>query len=371
MRRTAAAFTALALCCPCQSWSQDSTATLIAICDRAAASPLDQNRPTGIEGVTPGKIDPTIAVPACTAAVKAAPNDARIAYQLGRAYFAAKNHESARVQYAKADEMGYALATNNLAVMYLDGLGVPSDKKLALSLLEKAANGGVATAMVALADQYMKGDVSERDYAKARTWYEKAAGLGNSTAMFSLGLLYHTGNGVPQDYAEARHWYEKAAALEVPGALVNLGLLYRNGLGVPQDYAEARRLLEKAAELGVAKAMIHLGVLHANGLGVPQDYGKAIAEYNKAIEIDPKSAEAYNARAWTYFKDGKATEGLPDAEKSLELRPDNPFFLNTRGQILEALGRREDAIADFRSALAKNPNIQESKDGLKRLGAAP
>ena len=117
--------------------------------------------------------------------------------------------------------------------------------------------------------------------------------------------------------------------------------------------------------------MIHLGVLHANGLGVPQDYGKAIAEYNKAIEIDPKSAEAYNARAWAYFKSGQSAEGLPDAEKSLELRPDNPFFLNTRGQILEALGRREDAIADFQRALSKDPNIQEGKDALKRLGVSP
>ena len=128
MRRTAAAFTALVLCYPCQSWSQDSTATLVAICDRAAASPLDQNRPTGVEGVAPDKIDPKIAIPACGAAAKAAPNDPRTAFQLGRAHFAAKDYESARAQYTKADEMGYAVATNNLAVMYLDGLGVPATR---------------------------------------------------------------------------------------------------------------------------------------------------------------------------------------------------------------------------------------------------
>ncbi len=45
--------------------------------------------------------------------------------------------------------------------------------------------------------------------------------------------------------------------------------------------------------------------------------------------------------------------------------------LDTRGSIFEALGRREEAIADFRRALSKAPNLQSSKDGLKRLGAEP
>jgi hypothetical protein len=42
-----------------------------------------------------------------------------------------------------------------------------------------------------------------------------------------------------------------------------------------------------------------------------------------------------------------------------------------RGHIFEALGRREEAIADFRRALAKAPDLQGSKDALKRLGASP
>ncbi|GAG93050.1 unnamed protein product [marine sediment metagenome] len=61
---------------------------------------------------------------------------------------------------------------------------------------------------------------------------------------------------------------------------------------------------------------------------------------------------------------------MPDAEKSLELRPNDAHALDTRGSIFEALGRREEAIADFRQALAKNPSIQNSKDALKRLGAS-
>ena len=55
----------------------------------------------------------------------------------------------------------------------------------------------------------------------------------------------------------------------------------------------------------------------------------------------------------------------------MRLRPDDANTLDTRGHILEALGRREDAIADFRRALAKEPNIKDSMAALKRLGASP
>ncbi len=87
--------------------------------------------------------------------------------------------------------------------------------------------------------------------------------------------------------------------------------------------------------------------------------------------MNPKDANYYNSRAWAHFKAGKAAQGLPDAEKSLELRPNDASTLDTRGSIFEALGWREEAIADFRRALSKAPTMQSSKDGLKRLGVEP
>ena len=102
------------------------------------------------------------------------------------------------------------------------------------------------------------------------------------------------------------------------------------------------------------------------------DYHRAIADYTKAIEINQKFAVAYNNRAWAYFKAGKAADGLPDVDKSLELQPDSPNAPDTRGSIFEALGRRDEAIADFRRALsvgADNPDVQiRGKEALKRLG---
>ena len=98
---------------------------------------------------------------------------------------------------------------------------------------------------------------------------------------------------------------------------------------------------------------------------------QAIVELSKAIELDPKHASAYNGRAMVYLQVGKAIQGLPDVEKALDLRPDDAYALDTRGHIFEALGRKQEAVADYRQALSINPSLQESRDGLKRLGANP
>ena len=45
--------------------------------------------------------------------------------------------------------------------------------------------------------------------------------------------------------------------------------------------------------------------------------------------------------------------------------------LSLRGLAQEKLGSREAALADFRRALALDPNLQQPADALRRLGAMP
>ena len=91
------------------------------------------------------------------------------------------------------------------------------------------------------------------------------------------------------------------------------------------------------------------------------DNERAISDYSKAIEINPRDAAAYNCRAVAYFNCSNAVKGLHDANKSLQLRPDHLNALDTRGHILEALGRIDEATADFRHALSKNANLGRSR----------
>ena len=101
------------------------------------------------------------------------------------------------------------------------------------------------------------------------------------------------------------------------------------------------------------------------------DHARSIADYTRAIEIDPARWDGHQGRAWALFKSGRTAEALRDADASLKLKPNEAQTLDTRGHILEALGRRDEAVADFRRALAIEPRLQGSRDGLKRLGAAP
>jgi tetratricopeptide (TPR) repeat protein len=97
------------------------------------------------------------------------------------------------------------------------------------------------------------------------------------------------------------------------------------------------------------------------------------ADYRKAIALlsEPETPWDFSERARLHLLAGQAAKGLPDAESSLELQPDVPAVLDIRGRLLEALGRREEAIADLRRALARRPDLKTSREGLARLAAGP
>ena len=87
--------------------AESAASIAIAQCNGLAASPLDSERPKSVAGVPVGAINATAAVTACMAAVRAAPEDRRMLYQLGRAYDAAKDYAKARDFYARAAELGH------------------------------------------------------------------------------------------------------------------------------------------------------------------------------------------------------------------------------------------------------------------------
>ena len=53
---------------------------------------------------------------------------------------------------------------------------------------------------------------------------------------------------------------------------------------------------------------------------------------------------------------GQAERALPDAERSIQLGPNNPFARQTRGRILAELGRLEEAAPLARSAFEEAPD---------------
>lgn len=191
-----------------------SAASLIRECDRLAANEFDPDRPIDAPFVSIGGLLPVIAIPACARAVEAAPGDARMLAQLGRAHFANKDYATARPLLERASGMGSALAMYNFGVLYRDANGVA------------------------------------QNYAEARRWFEQAVAKGSSVAMTGLGSMYGQGQGVLKDHAQARRWFERAAAKGEPYAMHSLGTYYRDGLGVAKDMGQARSWFEQAAAKG-------------------------------------------------------------------------------------------------------------------------
>jgi tetratricopeptide (TPR) repeat protein len=66
---------------------------------------------------------------------------------------------------------------------------------------------------------------------------------------------------------------------------------------------------------------------------------------------------------------GKAVHGLADVDRVLAVKGNDADILDTRGMLLEDIGRRAEAVESFRAALAIDPTLQHSKDALKRLDA--
>jgi TPR repeat protein len=127
---------------PALAQAEDTTGALVLACD-AAASPTDKERPVGLAGVQSEKLDWPIAIAACTAAAKTAPNNPRIMFQLGRAHEAAKADESARAHFSTASNLGYAAAQVSLALFYAAGRGgLAKDDREALRLFQLAAAQG-------------------------------------------------------------------------------------------------------------------------------------------------------------------------------------------------------------------------------------
>ena len=95
-----------------------------------------------------------------------------------------------------------------------------------------------------------------------------------------------------------------------------------------------------------------------------------MSDYDRAIELQPRYAKALVGRAQANLKKGEAAKGLADIDRALSLDPESAYVHNVKANILAALGRRNEAIAAYKKALAIAPDLQESVQGLKALQRA-
>jgi len=126
-----------------------------------------------------------------------------------------------RKEYTKAYDIWIKLANEgdpeaqyNIGLLYLNGLGVEKNERLALM------------------------------------WFTYAGEQGMADAQYNAGVLFYSGKGVYPDHKSAIEWWTLAAAQGHANAQNNLAIMYAFGYGTGQDSQQALQLWTAAAEQG-------------------------------------------------------------------------------------------------------------------------
>ncbi len=202
-------------------------ADAIATCDRLAADPFEGFGPRSWDRPFQD-IDAEKAVPACEAAMRQKPGDARYRLQMAVAYLAAREREKARPLL-----QGLAAENNAQAMVLLADI---STDKESVALIEKAAALNNTAALIFLAFAQLTGDGVKQNVREGVKLLSHASDLGNTEAMIILAGVYFEGQfGVPPDAAEGRRLITRAAELGNPSARDVLSAIKR-----AQDAATGR-----------------------------------------------------------------------------------------------------------------------------------
>jgi uncharacterized protein len=210
------------------------------------------------------------------------------AARMDEALAAAKagDYDTALALWEPLARAGNARAQNNIGACFAEGLGVPSDRPLALKWLTLSAEAGDPVGQRNCAAFHMQGSDatgSDADPAKAAALYRLAAEQGDAPAQDMLSWLLLEGEIIPSDPAEAKLWAERAAEGGVAASMTRLGMLYHNALGVDRDPAQAVIWWRKGAEGDDADAQAMLGAACHMGAGTPVNRVVALAWLLRAV----------------------------------------------------------------------------------------
>lgn len=196
------------------------------------------------------------------------------------------------------------------------------------------------------------GDV--RDYPRAeralkRSLAEKPAARGNVDAQLALGALA----GARGDWRSAKEWGErvrKAAPGRWPAYPVLIDAY--NGLG---DYEAAGKAAEKLEELHAGAVVRARASLMYRNRGWREDADAAALDAAALAETDADKAAALARLGDLAWERGEAEEALVRFGSALRLVRDHGPSLAGRARALAGLGRADEALRDWRAALARLP----------------
>jgi Tfp pilus assembly protein PilF len=115
-----------------------------------------------------------------------------------------------------------------------------------------------------------------------------------------------------------------------------------------KKYDEAIAKYRKAIELDPKSALAYDD--WGSVLDEQKKYDEAIAKYQKAIELDPKSAPAYDGWGLVLEEQKKYDEAIAKYQKAIELDPKSAPAYTAWGSVLEEQKKYDEAIAKYQKA---------------------
>jgi tetratricopeptide (TPR) repeat protein len=88
---------------------------------------------------------------------------------------------------------------------------------------------------------------------------------------------------------------------------------------------------------------------------------------DKALKLSPDDAFIMDSMGWVLYRQGKTEEGLKYLQRAYSIRPDAEIAAHL-GEVLWALGRRDDARKVWDEALKKTPDNETLTKTVQRLG---
>jgi SEL1 protein len=269
----------------------------------------------------------------------------------------ARDYTKAITYFGLAGAHGHVLASYNLAMMQLGGLGAPIACSPAVDKLKVLGerSSTVTTMMENAREHFLRKNYKESLYAYAKAsemgvelaqvnaayivernfggvlsymskeariklslyFHELAADQGNVLSLLTIGDA-HYGGWIPSysspaiPYAKSEDWVGPG----VPEDLFNdengedVRFKEQKSLELQSNYEKAAQVYRRAAGLRSATAMFNLGRMHEVGKGVAKDYHLAKRFYDSCLAVEPDAKYIIKFALWQL----KAREWMDEKE---------------------------------------------------------
>ena len=234
----------------------------------------------------------------------------------------------------------------------------------ATRLLTMCVQKGFAPAMIPLSSIYYFGKGRIPNTEKAIYWLRIAADKGSHAASLNLGNIYYeVGNN-----ELAWTYYTVAASLDHRDYFYLGRMIFEQRMDldkvkqqVEEQVGKAEFFFHDSLCAGRAESAIYIWKLYRD---VDVDLADAYFRDGEMLLRNPKE---YNNFAWELYRIGEAKKALPYIEKCMSLMDEqgieHPAFLDTYGEILYSMGRKEESEQVFRKTL----RLYRERDERRRI----